>query len=156
MSQKVTYLTSEGRQKLETELNHLKTVRRKEVALRINRASETGGTVDNAEYDEAKNEQAFVEGRIFHLENILSNAVVPPPQKRKKGSVQLGSSVAVVSDGGAEKYYTVVGTAEAAPLEGKISIESPVGQAILGRKVGDKVDVKTPSGIVKLTISKVH
>ena len=156
MSQKVTYLTSEGREKLATELNNLKTVRRKEVALRINRASETGGTVDNAEYDEAKNEQAFVEGRIFHLENILSNAVVPPTLKRKKGFVQLGSSVTVVSDGGSEKYYTVVGTAEAAPLEGKISIESPVGQAILGRKVGDKVDVKTPSGIVKLTISKIH
>ena len=153
--QRQTYLTPEGRDKLQGELNHLRTVRRKEVAARIHKASETGGMVDNAEYDEAKNEQGFVEGRITDLDNILSKAIVAPTPKKKKGPVELGSTVTVVSNGGAKQNYMVVGSAEAAPLEGKISIESPVGRAILGRKKGDTVDVETPSGVVNLTITKV-
>ena len=155
MAQREVYLTSEGQENLEKELDHLMTVRRKEVASQINKASETGGTVDNAEYEEAKNEQAFVEGRISDLENILSNAVVASKAKSSKGAVQFGSSVTVVTDGGTKKLYKVVGSAEAAPLEGKISLESPVGSALMGRKVGDTIDVETPSGVVNLTIKKI-
>ena len=155
MAPREIFLTPEGRETLENELDHLRTVRRREVAARIHRAYETGGTVDNAEYEDAKNEQAFVEGRISDLENILSNAVVATSGDRSQGAVEFGSSVTVVTSEGAKQRYTVVGSAEAAPLEGKISLESPVGRALLGHKVGDAVDVKTPSGVVKLTIVKV-
>ena len=155
MAKRETYLTQEGLKQLQKELAHLKDVRRREVAARIHKASETGGTVDNAEYDEAKNEQAFIEGRIRALENIISNAVVSTT-RRNRDSVQIGSSVTVVAQDGAKRRYKVVGSAEAAPLDGKISNESPVGQAILGHKIGDKVKVETPSGVTKLTITVIR
>ena len=155
MAKRETYLTQEGLKQLQKELAHLKDVRRREVAARIHKASETGGTVDNAEYDEAKNEQAFIEGRIRALENIISNAVVSTT-RRSRDSVQIGSSVTVVAQDGAKRRYKVVGSAEAAPLDGKISNESPVGRAILGHKIGDKVKVETPSGVMKLTISVIR
>ena len=156
MVQKPNYLTAEGQKSLDDELEQLTKVRRREVAARIQKASENGGTVDNAEYEEAKNEQAFVEGRIANLENILSNAVVASKPKRKaSGAVEFGSKVTVVANGGSKKLYKVVGSAEAAPLEGKISVESPVGRALMGHKKGEKVDVETPAGVVKLTIQKV-
>ena len=155
MAQRQTYLTDEGRKNLEEELDNLQNVRRRDVAARIHKAHETGGTVDNAEYDEAKNEQAFVEGRISDLESLLSNAVVAPGGERSGRTVEFGSSVTVVTDTGAEKRYKVVGSAEAAPLEGKISVESPVGRALLGHKVGKKVKVETPSGVSTLTIAKI-
>ena len=155
MAQKVTTLTAEGHKHLRDELHMLKTVRRKDVAGRIRKASETGGTVDNAEYDEAKNEQAFVEGRIADLENVLSNAVVAEAGKGKKGEVRLGSSVTVESASGGKTEYMLVGGAETAPLEGKISVESPVGRAILGHKKGETVDVEAPSGATKVKITKV-
>ena len=156
MARRESYLTPEGEQQLQDELGHLKSVRRPEVAARIHKASGTGGTVDNAEYDEAKNEQAFVEGRIRDVENILSTAVVTPRPDKKKGSVEFGSSVTVVTSEGVRQRYKVVGSAEAAPLDGKISNESPVGRALLGRKVGDEVEVETPSRLMKLTITKVN
>ena len=166
MAKAETHLTPEGWKSLEGELRHLSSVRRSEVAARIHMASESGGTVDNAEYEEAKNEQAFVEGRISDLEKILSSAVVAGhdgpknghdgPKKKKKGrTVAFGSSVTVTTDKGAKRLYKVVGSAETAPLEGKISESSPVGLALMGHKVGDEVDVETPSGVVKLTIKKV-
>lgn len=156
MATRDVHLTREGQKDLETELEHLQTVRRREVAARIHKANENGGTVDNAEYEDAKNEQAFTEGRISELETILSNAVVASRRSRsKKGAVQFGSSVTVVTDEGKRQKYMVVGSAEADPLKGKISIESPVGQALQGHKAGDKVDVETPSGVVKLSIKKV-
>ncbi len=156
MATRQSYLTKEGRKGLEEELQHLRSVRRQEVAARIHEASQSGGgTVDNAEYDEAKNEQAFVEGRIRDIENILATAVVAPSHQKTGGKVEIGASVTVVTDGGAKQHYTVVGSAEANPLKGKISNESPVGQALLGHKVKDKVKVKTPSGVVTLTISKI-
>jgi transcription elongation factor GreA len=148
-------LTQEGWQNLEKELEHLVNVRRREVVARIHKASESDGTVDNAEYDHAKNEQAFLEGRIAELENILANAVVASGKDRSKGAIEFGSSVTVRTDAGARKKYTIVGSAEANPLEGKISVESPVGQALMGHKVGDKVDVETPSGISQLTIVRI-
>ena len=150
-----TYLTPEGRRSLAEELNHLMTVRRREVAARINRANEAGGTVDNAEYEEAKNEQAFVEGRISELERTLSNAVVEETRDRDDGVIKFGSSVTVTTDKGQKRSYTVVGSAEAAPLEGKISLESPVGRSLMGRKVGDEVDIETPAGVISLKIQKI-
>ena len=156
MTSREIYLTPEGLKHLKAELDHLRNVRRKEVAERIHDASETGGTVDNAEYDEAKNEQSFVEGRVRELESILSNAVVAPDAAKRGKGVKFGSSVTVVTDDGSKRDYTVVGSAEASPLEGRISNESPVGSALLGRKVGDKVKVQTPSGVMKLTIRKIR
>ena len=156
MATREIYLTPDGQRDLERELDHLQTVRRGEIAARIHKANESGGTVDNAEYEDAKNEQAFVEGRISELENILSNAVVASSRDRTQGAVEFGSSVTVVADEGKKKQYKVVGSAEADPLKGKISIESPVGQALLGHKVGDEVDVQTPSGVARLTITKVR
>ena len=156
MAQRRTNLTPEGFKSLEQELDHLTTVRRKEVAARIHKASESGGTVDNAEYDGAKNEQAFVEGRITDLEKIVSNAVVASKKDRSSDAVAFGSSVTVAADQGAKRRYKVVGSAEADPLHGKISMESPVGQALMDRKVGDKVEVQAPSGVVTLTILEIR
>ena len=154
MAKRQTYLTVDGRRNLEKELDFLKTARRREMAARIHKASETGGAVDNAEYDEAKNQQAFVEGRISDLENILAN-VLDAPVEHGEGAVEFGSTVTVTAKKGARRLYTVVGSAETNPLKGRISMESPVGRALLGRKVGDKVDVQTPSGTVQLTIVEV-
>ncbi len=150
-----TYLTLEGRQELEKELEYLRTVRRREVAKRIHESREAGGTASNAEYEEAKNEQAFVEGRIFDIERILDSAVVVAAGEHSRETVEFGSSVDVVAEDGGKRHYRVVGSAEANPLEGKISHESPVGRALMGRKVGDKVDVQTPKGSVILTIIKI-
>ena len=154
MARNQTYLTEEGLQQLQAELDDLRSTRRREVAARIHKASESGGTVDNAEYDEAKNEQAFLEGRISDLENILSNAVVASAQKG--AGVQLGSTVTVRAEDGSKRDYTVVGSAEAAPLEGKISLESPVGMALMDRDVGDSVEATTPAGTVKLKITRIR
>ena len=156
MPRKQTYLTPEGLKHLQGKLDHLKSVRRQEVAVRIHKASETGGTVDNAEYDEAKNEQAFIEGGIRELEQTLSNAIVPTVSTGGADVVEFGSSVTVVTTDDAKRRYKLVGSAEANPLDGKISNESPVGQAILGRKVGDQVEVETPSGGMKLTIKAIR
>ena len=156
MPQRETYLTQDGLKQLQEELDHLKNVRRKELAERIHKAHEAGGTVDNAEYDEAKNAQSFTEGRIRELENILANAVVAPKGRKQKDSVEIGSSVTVANAQGAKQSYKVVGSAEASPLEGKISNESPVGQALLGHKVGEQVEVNAPSGVVKLTITRIR
>ena len=154
MTKRKTYITEKGLQQLKAEMKDLKDVKRKEVAKRIHTASESG-TVDNAEYDESKNEQAFIEGRILALEDIISNAVVSPNSLRKD-LVQIGSSVTVVTQNGDKRLYQVVGSAEAAPLDGKISNESPVGYAILGNKIGDQVKVDTPSGVMKLTITRIR
>ena len=157
MAREVTHLTPEGREALDSELETLVSVRRREVVDRIHNASEAGGTVDNAEYEEAKSEQAFIDGRISDLEQILSRAVVTEKTKRKKKGavIEFGSSVTVTPDKGAKRLYKVVGSAEAAPLEGKISESSPVGRALMGHKVGDEVQVETPAGVVKLTVTKI-
>ena len=156
MPARQVYLTPEGLKQLQGELDHLKTVKRREVATRIHDASQGGGTVDNAEYDEAKNEQAFTESRIRELESLLSNAVVAKSgRKARKKSVEFGSSITVKTASGDKKAYRLVGSAEAAPLEGKISNESPVGSALIGHAVGDTVEVETPSGVMELTITRI-
>ena len=156
MNQRQRFLTPEGREQLQAELHELRTVRRPDVATRIHLATEGGGTVDNAEYEEVKNEQAFVEGRIRDLEGILSNAIVAERSPDAEDTVQFGSSVTVKAGDGKRRHYLLVGSAEAKPLEGKISNESPVGQALLNRRVGDVVEVRTPSGVQKLTIVKLE
>lgn len=154
MPQKKVYLTQEGISKLEAELNLLRNERRQDVADRIQRAKELGGTVNNAEYDDAKNEQSFVEGRILTLEHLINNAVIIS-DKGHSGVVELGSKVTVINQAGEMEHYLIVGSAEASPSEGKISNESPIGHAIIGKKVGDKVEVEIPAGKIKLTLVEV-
>ncbi len=156
MFRKETFLTPQGLKQLQEEMDDLKGVRRKEVAEQIHKASENGGNVGNAEYDEAKSQQGFVEGRIRELESILANAVVAAHDKQG-GIVDIGSSVTVEGPNGRKQSYKLVGSAEASPLEGKISNESPVGQALLGHKVGDEVEVETPSkNPKKFTITRIR
>jgi len=156
MAQKEVFLTPEGLEKLKEELNHLETVRRPQIAEQIHRAKELGGTVDNAEYDDAKNEQAFVEGRILTLENMIKNAAIIEEEKRPSKFIKLGSKVKVKGQDGQDEHYTIVGSAEASPAEGRISNESPVGSALLGRKVGEKVKVETPAGTITLKVVAIE
>lgn len=154
MSHKKIIITQDGLGKLQSELEHLLSVRREEVAVKIQRAREMGGTDNNAEYDDAKNEQAFVEGRILMLENIVRNAeVIESPGS--PGVVELGNKVLIQNQDGKVDQFAIVGSTEANPVDGKISNESPVGQALLGRKVGDKVEVVTPAGVLQLLIIEV-
>ena len=156
MPQKGSYLTQEGLTKLEAELEHLRSVKRAEVADRIQKAKEIGGTVDNAEYDDSKNEQAFVEGRILTLERIIDNAIMIGDEAGHSDKVNLGAHVTVLNQNELEEEYTIVGSAEADPGQGRISNESPVGKALLNKKVGEEVNVDTPAGTVTLTISSIN
>ncbi|MFQ5826187.1 MAG: transcription elongation factor GreA [Dehalococcoidia bacterium] len=149
-------LTPEGLEKLKAELEHLLTVRRHEVAEKIQRAKEMGGTDHNAEYEDAKNDQAFVEGRILTLENMINNATIIESEKSPSDRVKMGSRVTVRNQDGKPEYYTIVGSAEADPNEGRISNESPVGSALLDRKVGDEVKVEAPAGVLKLVIMEIQ
>jgi transcription elongation factor GreA len=152
---KETALTPEGQSKLEDELKHLETVRRREVGERIKEAKEFGDISENSEYDDAKNEQAWVESRIIEITQILAHAtIIDVPRKSDK--VTLGSKVQLESNAGSKRVYQVVGSAEADPAADKISNESPVGSAILGHKKGDTVSVTTPSGkVIEYTIRSI-
>ena len=154
MTQKPVLLSKEGLKKLEDELEHLRTVRRLEVAERIQKAKELGSTQNNAEFDDAKNEQAFVEGRILTLENMIKNATIISP-RRASSQVQVGSTVTVVNPEGERQQFTIVGSAEASPGEGKISNESPIGKALLGKRIGEDVEVTVPAGRVKFTVVEI-
>lgn len=145
MSEKPTYLTREGFKKFEGELSQLKHQKRAEVAERIRKAKEFTDTVDNSEYDEAKAEQAFVEGRIRDLEYQLATAQIIDDHPAAD-YVRLGSRVTVTDNSGEEEVYTIVGSAEADPRRGFISNESPVGRALLGKRPGEEVDVVAPGG----------
>ena len=146
-----------GMQKLEDELEILKTVRRREVADRIKVAISFGDISENAEYDEAKNEQAQVEERIIKLESMIRRAVIIDESKIDSNVVTIGSIVKVNDmDFEEEVEYTIVGSAEADPYEGKISNESPVGKALLGRTIGDIVDVQVPDGVAKFEILEIR
>jgi len=144
VNNKPSYLSKEGLSKLRDELEEMVNVRRSEVAARIHDAKEHGDLSENAEYEDAKNEQAFVEGRIQSLESLIKNAILID-EHHSTEHVQIGSTVVVESDDGKETY-TIVGSAEAAPRDGKISNESPVGRALLGHKKGEKVSVSVPAG----------
>ena len=156
MADKPIFLTKEGRAKLEAELAHLTTVRRSEVAERIHSAKEEGDIMENSAYDEAKNEQAFVEGRIMTIEQMLKNAV-KIEATRATGSVGLGSVVTIVERGtSGDDVFHIVGSAEADPSKGRISNESPVGKALLGKRVGDEVQAKIPDGVRYLKIKEIR
>ncbi len=155
MGYQTVYLTSDGRKKLEDELENLRTVRRAEVAKRLHEAMEGGELIENAEYEAAKNEQAFVEGRILELEDLLSRAM-PIESGKGDGSVRIGSTVTVKEGRGKEETYTIVGAAEASPKEGLISNELPLGQALLKKQAGDDVEVKAPAGVLRFKIVKVN
>ena len=157
MALEETYLTPHGLHQLEEELEYLRAIRRQEVADRIQEAKEVGGTVDNAEYDEAKNGLAYVEGRMQDLEAMIQNVVIIPDHKKAAFDVvEMGSIVqVVVVDSNKAHTYTIVGSTEAAPADGLISNESPVGRALLGKRVGDVVEVRIPAGIQRLKLMKV-
>lgn len=150
-----TFLTSEGHRKLQDELDQLRTVKRQEIAERLHEAMEGGELIENAEYEAAKNEQAFVEGRIKELEIILATARVIDESAGTDGTIQVGSKVTVKEEGAANESYTIVGAAEADPLKGLISNESPLGKALLNKKVGDKVQVEAPAGSFVVKVVKV-
>lgn len=156
MTNKETVLTPSGVAKLEQELNYLKTVRRKEVALRIKQAIAFGDLSENAEYDEAKNEQGFIESRIVALENLLRTAKIIDDEDITTDVIGIGSKVRILEiDYDEEIEYKIVGSAEAEPAKNKISYKSPVGSALIGKKVGDTVEVNVPDGILKLKVLEI-
>jgi transcription elongation factor GreA len=156
MSSKEVVLTQNGLKKLEEELAFLKSVRRREVASRIKTAITFGDLTDNSEYEDAKNEQAFIEGRIITLEKMLRNARLIDHDDINKEVVDFGSTVLLQEqESGEELEFTIVGSAESDPLNNMISNESPVGRAIFGSPVGTVVEVKTPAGIMKYKIMEI-
>jgi len=149
------FLTEDGRQDAIAKLEFLRTVKRAEVAQYLHDAKESGDVIDNAAYEDAKNEQARLEGRILELEQML--AIAKPIATRKvTGEVSLGSVVQLRTSEGREYRYTLVGAYEAKPSAGLISNESPVGKALLGHKVGDVVIVSTPGGVKEYTILRIE
>ena len=150
------YLTAGGLSNLKAELEELRTTRRQMVAERIQEAKEIGGTVDNAEYDEAKNEQAFIEGRILTLDNLISNAVIISDRQGPSDIVNVGSRVTVVNQKDQSYQYTIVGSTEADPAQGKISNVSPIGKALLGKRVGDLAEVNAPAGKIRLEVVEIQ
>ncbi|CAM3655949.1 MULTISPECIES: transcription elongation factor GreA [Brevibacillus] len=157
MSEKEVILTPQGLAKLEQELEDLKTVKRKEVAARIKEAISFGDISENSEYEEAKNEQAFIEGRILTLEKMLRNARIITNEDVDTGVVSVGSRVRVKDlEFGDVVDYTIVGSAESDPMNNKISNESPVGQALLGKAKGAVVDVQVPAGVIQYEILDIN
>jgi transcription elongation factor GreA len=154
MADKPIYLTLEGKKKLEEELDYLVHVRRREIAADIQSAKEEGDISENSAYDEAKLNQGFVEGRIQTIEGQLRHAIIIE-KNGNSDEVHLGSKVTVEEEGFGEETYELVGSAEADPLEGKISNESPIGQALLGAKVGQVVKAKTPNGETAFKVIKI-
>jgi transcription elongation factor GreA len=154
MTNQETFLTPEGYQKLEDELALLKNVRRPEVAAAIHEAKMDGDVSENAGYEEAKRQQAFLEGRIITVETMLKNAVLIKANG-PSDTVILGSRVTVVEDGFDPETYTIVGSAEANPGNGRISNESPLGKALIGRKEGDTVAFEAPGGQVQMKLISI-
>ncbi|MCC6616956.1 MAG: transcription elongation factor GreA [Anaerolineae bacterium] len=157
MSNQTEYLTPEGFRELENKLKYLRETRRSEVAERLRLAMEEGGDLsENAEYEDAKNEQAFVEGDIIRLETILSSAQIIE-SSGKRDHVEVGARVTVQEKGTQDKeIYQLVGSAEANPADGRISVESPMGKALIGSKVGDQVKVQAPAGDIVFVIKKIE
>lgn len=153
MDEKEVILTAQGLKDLEDELENLKNVRRREVAARIKQAIEFGDISENSEYDDAKNEQAFIEGRIVQLEKMLRNVSLIDENASEDKFVTIGATVILKDvETGDTDEYTIVGSAEANPIKHKISNESPVGKAIIGKAVGSIVDVTVPVGVIKYQI----
>jgi transcription elongation factor GreA len=151
-----SYLTRQGYQKLQDELEFLHTTKRQEVANRLHEAMEGGELIEDAEYEAAKNEQAFVEGRIQELEVLLANARIIEEGATRADSVQIASRVTIQEDSNEPETYTIVGPAEANPREGRISNESPLGRALLDHRAGEEVTVEAPGGAFTIRIIKVE
>ncbi len=153
---KQIFVSKEGYQKLENELEHLKTVKRKEVAMAIQKARSFGDLSENSEYDEAKNEQAEIESRIAMLEVTLENATILDDKDIKTDKVSVGNTVKIYNIATEQdEEYRIVGATESDPIEGKISDDCPLGKALLGQRVGDSINVETPGGIVKYTVISI-
>src|SRR5215210_547523 len=150
VNNKPTYISKEGLGKLRHELEEMVSIRRPEIAQRIHDAKEHGDLSENAEYEDAKNEQAFVEGRIQTLEALIKNATLID-EHHTNDHVQIGSTVKVSGPDGSQSF-TIVGSTEAKPAEGRISNESPVGRALLGKKKGENVTVQVPAGDIAYKI----
>lgn len=151
-----SYLSREGLKKLQSELDHLRTVRRHDVAGQIQQSRERGGTVSNAEYEEAKNELAFTEGRILELDILINNAVIIEESRGARETVEVGATVTVQNHEGRSYQYTITGSAEADPSQGRISNVSPIGKSLLGKRIGEVTEVSIPSGKVKLEILAIE
>ena len=147
------YISAEGLEKLKQELHELKTTKRQEIAIRLEHAKSLGDLSENAEYQETKEEQTLVEQQIAGLEEMIRNAVVIKSE-RPLDVVTVGSTV-IVDGGRGQETYKIVGSEEAKPVEGKISNESPLGKAFLNRRIGNTVEVKTPSGTVEYKILEI-
>ena len=151
-----SYLSREGLEKLKSELEHLRTVRRHDIAEQIQQSRERGGIVSNAEYEESKNELAFTEGRILTLDNIISNAVIIDEGQGGRETVEVGATIAVQDQDGRSFKYTIVGSTEADPSQGKISNVSPIGKSLLGKRIGDVTEVNVPSGKIRLEVMAIE
>ena len=151
-----SYLSREGLENLKPELQHLRTVRRHDIAERIQQSRERGGTVSNAEYEQAKNELAFTEGRILTLDNMINNAVIIEENQGGRDTVEVGSTIGVKDQEGRSFRYTIVGSAEADPSQGKISNVSHIGQGLLGKRVGEVAEVNVPSGEIRLEVLAIE
>ena len=151
-----TYLSRKGLEKLQAELEHLKSVIRHQVAEKIQQSRERGGSTGDAEYEEAKNDLAFTEGRILTLEDLVNNAVIIDESDGKRDTVEVGATVTVKNPSGQTTKYTITGSTEADPPQGKISNISPMGKSLLGKKVGEIAEVNAPSGKIKLEVVSIH
>ncbi len=149
----IKQLTHEGFEKLKKELEELK-AQRKDIAARLKKAVSYGDLSENADYHQAKEDQGFLEGKIVELEDVLRNAQIVEKGEGMKGTVQIGS-ILILENKKGEENITIVGAEEAAPMEGKISLESPLGKALMGRRKGDEVEITTPKGSVKYKIVKI-
>ncbi len=156
MAPEVSYLTADGEKRLREELLHLKGPAREELALRLRSAIQMGDLSENADYSAAKEEQAFLEGRIIELENILANAVIIDDIAKNEGVVGIGSMITIQEEDYPEETYHLVGPKEADPQNGRISHESPIGKALIGHRVGDLVRVDTPNGQMTFKITKIE
>jgi transcription elongation factor GreA len=151
-----SFLTREGFENLQNELEFLRTKKREEIAQRLHEAMEGGELIENAEYEAAKNEQAFVEGRIKELELLLATARIIDEKAAHGATIQVGSVVTIQEEGMEAETYTIVGAAEANPSKGRISNESPLGKALINKKQGEKVQVDAPQGSFTVQVLKVE
>jgi len=151
-----TYLTEEGEKKLRAELEHLTTTVRVELSKRLRSAIQMGDLSENADYHAAKEEQGFVEGRIAYITQLLRNVVIIDENKPQSGKVEIGSKVTIQEGSAPEMAYTIVGPQEADPMNGRMSFNSPIGQALLGHRAGESIEVTTPIGVKKFSIKKIE
>jgi transcription elongation factor GreA len=156
METRSTYLTKQGYAKLEEELDYLCTVRRREIARRLELALEEGPLLENAELEDARNEQAFIEGRILMLERMLGDAVIIEEDEGPHEEVEVGTHVTITEGNGSPETYRIVGSAEADPTKGLISNASPLGRALMGCKPGDKVTINAPDGTLEFKVVGVQ